>query len=118
MKYTSEETVAEILRRSDRIALHRSRRIGHVLSGTSCLLALMLLLVICMLTGNRAQAPAESAFGSFLLSAEAGGYVLAAVLAFVLGVIITLLCIRKQKPREKTVRPKDPQNIENGGEQT
>ena len=117
MKYTSEQTVAEILRRRDQIVLRRSRRIDHVLAGASCLLVAVLLLAICILPGNRAQTPAETAFGSFLLPAEAGGYILAAVLAFVLGVMITLLCMRKRIPPQKNERPKDPKNDENGGEQ-
>lgn len=118
MKYTTEKAVEEILRRSDQIVLRRSRRIGRALTGTSCLLAVLLLLVICILPGSRAQASAETAYGSFLLSPEAGGYVLAAMIAFVLGVITTLLVIRKQTPHEKTERPRDPQNNENGGEQS
>lgn len=118
MKYTSEQTVAEILQRRDQIVLRRSRRIGHVLAGTSCLLAVLLLLVICTLPGNRAQASAETAFGSFLLPAEAGGYILAVVLAFALGVIITLLCMRKRIPPKMNEKPKDPKNDENGGEQS
>ena len=118
LKYTSEKTVAEIMRRRDQIVLRRSRRIEQVLAGTSCLLAAVLLLAICILPGNRAQTPAETAFGSFLLPAEAGGYVLAAVLAFVLGVTITLLCTRKRIPPKMRERPKDPKNDENGGEQS
>lgn len=43
MKYTSEEALAEIMRRKDQIVLRRSRRSCQMLSGKSCVLAAFLL---------------------------------------------------------------------------
>ena len=43
----------------------------------------------------------RSVYGAFLLPAEAGGYVLAAVAAFAMGVIITIACIRYRNKTEK-----------------
>ena len=54
---------------------------------------LLLVLVIGLFPGS-GTAPAGSVYGAFLLSAEAGGCVLAAVIAFALGVAVTLLCLR------------------------
>lgn len=96
MKYTSEEALTEIMRRSDRIALRRSRRSRRILSGVSALLTVLLLLVICHTPGATVSVFTGTVYGSFLLSAEAGGYVLTAVLAFVLGVSVTLLCVKKK----------------------
>lgn len=96
MKYTSEEALAEVMRRSDRIVLRRSRRSCRILSGASALLTAILLLVICNMPGGSDSVFTGTVYGSFLLSAEAGGYVLAAVLAFVLGVSVTLLCVKKK----------------------
>ncbi|MBQ0134292.1 MAG: hypothetical protein KBS46_04090 [Clostridiales bacterium] len=45
---------------------------------------------------------AGSVYGSFLLSREAGGYVLIALIAFVLGVTVTLLCLHYRKNQNKT----------------
>lgn len=100
MKYTSEEALAEIMRRKDQIVLRRSRRSCRMLSGMSCVLAAFLLLVICMMPGRTGSAFTGTVYGSFLLSAESGGYVLAAVIAFVLGVCVTLLCLKIRERRK------------------
>ena len=97
MKYTTEEALAEIMHRKDQIVLRRNRRSCRVLSGVSGMLLVFLLLVICMMPGRTGSAFTGTVYGSFLLSAEAGGYVLAAVIAFALGVCVTLLCARKKK---------------------
>ena len=94
MKYTTEEALTEIMRRKNQIVLRRSRRSCQVLSGVSAMLMVFLLLVICMMPGSPGSAFTGTVYGSFLLSAESGGYVLAAVIAFVLGVCVTLLCLK------------------------
>ena len=96
MKYTQDEAVKEILRRGKRIELRRSRAESAVLSGLSSLLAVSLLLTILLIPARSNQTAQQTALGSFLLSAEAGGYVLAAVLAFLLGAAVTLLIVRRQ----------------------
>ena len=102
MKYTSEEALAEIMQRKDRIVQRRIRRACQALAGVSCLLTVLLLAVISVLPGRSGQASAETVYGSFLLSAEAGGYVLAAVIAFALGVLVTLLCLKHRKKMSDT----------------
>ena len=97
MKYTSEEALAIIMHRRDRIVRRRVRRACQALAGVSCLLTVLLLAVIALLPGSSGQASAETVYGSFLLSAEAGGYVLAAVISFALGVLVTLLCLKRRK---------------------
>ena len=74
-----------------------------MLSGVSALLTVFLLSVIWIMPGQSGSAFTGTVYGSFLLSAESGGYVLAAVIAFVLGVCVTLLCLRykKNKSRQK-----------------
>ena len=94
LKYTTEEALAEIMRRSEIIVLQRNRRACHVLSGMAGALLALLVLVIAVLPGKIGTASTESVYGSFLLSKEAGGYVLAAVIFFALGVCVTLLCLK------------------------
>ena len=103
MKYTTEEALAEIMHRKDQIVLRRNRRSCRVLSGAAGTLTLLLVLVITLMPGRTGSAFTETLYGSFLLSAESGGYVLAAVVAFVLGVAVTLLCLkrRNREPHEK-----------------
>ena len=104
MKYTTEEALAEIMRRSDQIIIRRDRRACRRLSGAAGALLTALVLVIALLPETAAPAYNGSVYGSFLLSAEAGGYVLAAVIAFALGVVITLLCL-KQRQKNRDISP-------------
>ena len=111
MKYTSEEALAEVMRRSDQIKLRRSRRNCRILSGVSALLSVLLLLVIGNMPGGTYSAFTGTVYGSFLLSAASGGYVLTAVIAFVLGVCVALLCVKKKNVR--TMPPKGEHEEEN-----
>ena len=101
MKYMTEEALSEILCRSDRIIVRRFRRACRLLSGTAGGLFALLALVIAALPGGPASASAGTVYGSFLLSAEAGGYVLTAVIAFALGIAVTLLCRRRKTQTKK-----------------
>ena len=102
MKYTTEEAVAEIMRRSEQIMIRRDRRACRRLSGAAGALLAALVLVIAVMPGGGAAAPTESVYGAFLLSREAGGYVLAAVLAFALGVAVTLLCLKRKRSKDRS----------------
>lgn len=95
--------MAQILQRSERIVIRRDRRRRRILSGVSGGLFAVLIAVIALLPRENGVASAESVYGSFILGPEAGGYVLAAVIAFALGVCVTLLCLhrRKKKPYDK-----------------
>lgn len=94
MKYTTEEALAEIMRRRDQITLRRNRRACRVLSGAVWALFTALVMVIVLFQEKAASISAGTLYGSFLLSPEAGGYVLVSVIAFALGVCVTLLCLR------------------------
>ena len=104
MKYTTDEALAEVLRRSDQLVRRRDRRTCGRLFGLTGALLAALVLVIALLPETAATAYNGSVYGSFLLSAEAGGYVLAAVIAFALGVVITLLCL-KQRQKNRDISP-------------
>jgi len=96
LKYTTEHAMAEILRRSSQIRLRRGRRVCRVLSGAAGILMCLLILVIGLFPGG-GDGSTGSVYGAFLLSREAGGYVLAGVVAFALGVVVTLLCLKQRK---------------------
>ena len=93
MRYTVQEASAEVIRRSEQIRLDRSRRVVRRLRAATGTLAVALALAIALVPGRGAVAPTGSVYGSFLLPQEAGGYVLAAVAAFMLGVAVTLACL-------------------------
>lgn len=101
MKYTTEEALSEIMRRSRLATIRRYRRACRMLSGGAGALLALLALVIALLPGKAAITHSGSVYGSFLLTQEAGGYVLAAVIAFSLGVAVTLLCLKRKSKNEK-----------------
>lgn len=102
MKYTPDEALSQILRRSERIALRRKRRSCQRLTGICSALLAVLVLGITVMPEKLAVTSAGSVYGSFLRSREAGGYALIALIAFVLGVAVTLLCQHCRKKQEDT----------------
>lgn len=98
MKYTKDEALEEILKRGRKIREKRNKQITGVLSTTTVILTFILFLSISIFTGNVVTGT-HSAYGSFLLPTEVLGYVLVAVIAFVMGVIITVI-IKKSKRTE------------------
>ena len=98
MKYTKDEALEEILKRGRKIREKRNKQITGVLSTTTVILTFILFLSISIFTGNIVT-ETHSAYGSFLLPTEVLGYVLVAVIAFVMGVIITVI-IKKYKRTE------------------
>ena len=98
MKYTTEEALAEIMRRSEQITiLRKNRRACQRFSAAAGALFAVLILVIAGMQEKPGITPAGSVYGAFLLSQQAGGYVLASVIAFTLGVAVTLLCLKMKK---------------------
>ena len=96
MKYTSEEGFEEILRRGKQIKEKKERQTSHVLTAVTGCLAVALIGVLSVFAGAGA-AGTQTAYGSFLLPMEAGGYMLTAVIAFALGVLVTLTIRRYRK---------------------
>ena len=97
MKYSEQEQLNQILIRSEAL---RRRKDLHAMQG----LAVSAASIFCMLAafigalGWTGSEETRTVYGSFLLSAETGGYVLVAVLAFVAGVITTALIHKYKKP--------------------
>ena len=97
MKYTKEEMVSEILKRSDKVRNERKRRTVRCLGAASAALFAALVIVIGVMPAGMSGTYAENTrYGAFLLGHETGGYVLAAVIAFVLGVTVTLLALKRR----------------------
>lgn len=89
MKYREEAAFEEIKRRGKRIKQRHEQRVRRILSASTAGLALVLLAVLSIFTGV-GKAGGETLYGSFLMPAEAGGYVLTALIAFAFGVAITM----------------------------
>lgn len=94
MRYDPEEALRQTLERAAVLRARNSRRRGLILSvgagGCGC----ALLGLGNALAAQSGAALQEADYGAFLLPSHAGGYILAAVLAFAAGVLVTLLCLR------------------------
>ncbi|WP_405322887.1 hypothetical protein [Fibrobacter sp.] len=102
MKYTRDEALNEIRRRAKVIRQKRDRKIAHLLATTACISLISLLAVIGKFAGSEISGM-PGAYGSFILSASTGGFVLAGILGFVLGVSVTLLIkyLKKNKNNQE-----------------
>ena len=106
MRYPMDDAMREIMVRKDRIVRRREQARRRRLGGAAVLLALALVLTFSTL--HLPSDPAafarvrSSARRAFLLSAQAGGYVLLGMVCFGLGVCFTLLCSRiRERNRRK-----------------
>ena len=85
MKYTSKEAFEEIKRRGRHLKYEHEVRIARLTGAISCATAVALLGSISVFSGSLMNSDASKHYGSFLLSAKSGIYVLLAVVFFVLG---------------------------------
>lgn len=100
MKYTAEEELNEIMRRSKKVTLRRERRKVQLQAGVTGVFSLLAVVALIFLPEGTMMTSEESVYGSFLLAKESGGYVLVALISFILGVMVTLLCVRYRKLRD------------------
>ena len=100
MKYTKEDALKEIRRRAGIIRQNQERRTTRILTTTACLTLVALFTIIGIFSGS-AVTSTQSEYGAIILSAETGGFILAAILGFVLGVVATLLIKSKKNSNKK-----------------
>ena len=104
MKYESNEALEMIFETSKEIRARRERRRTAVLTTVTATLAVLLVVTVILLKGQTISEATASHLGAFLLPSEAGGYVLAGVAAFLLGIVMTSIVLRyreKRKERKK-----------------
>ena len=101
LKYDSDAEFQEILRRSETLRKKKERCTIQALASSFAAFLVLLILGVCLFSRRETTEEIRSVYGAFLLPAEAGGYVLAAVAAFVIGVIVTVFCIRYREKKEK-----------------
>ncbi len=89
MKYTTEKAIKEIKRRARTIRQKHDRRVTNILASTACISLTALFAVIGGFSGSEIS-KAQTEYGAFIISVESGGYILASVLGFVLGIVVTI----------------------------
>ena len=99
MKYTNDEAFTEVIKRSRTLKIKHEKKVTTLLSVSASIAAVTMILTIGVF-GGVAAGTFGSAYGSFLLPTQAGGYVLAAVVAFAAGIGTTLGVQKYRKNRE------------------
>ena len=94
---TPEERISELHKRAAQLQKQRDRRQIAGFGSLSAFFAVLLTAVLFQEIGLSQSASEEQFTGSSLLSEAAGGYALAAVLAFFAGVVITAVIFRYRK---------------------
>ena len=103
----SEKQLEEILRRTSALKREKAARRAVTLSAVSVCVCLFLILgaaaLIPRLPAVSAGETGGAAYGSLILSSPLLGYAVIAVLAFALGVCVTLLCraLRREKGKDR-----------------
>ncbi len=106
MKYSLEESLQVLSVRSRRLQKKRKRQSVGALSAASLVLFACLASAIKSAALQLGTEDTVSVFGAFVLPDSAGGYILAGVIAFVLGAAVTLICLRYRK-RNTEITGKD-----------
>lgn len=95
-----EAKLDEIFRRAEAVRRRQEENWTRLLGGATVALALALIVMIGGFAGRGAEIHG-TALGAFLLGPEAGGYVLVALLAFMLGVAAALLAQRHRRMKQR-----------------
>ena len=118
LKYSLEQSLQELSARSRRLRRKRKRESLGTLSAASLVLFAALVVSVRTVAGRLGPGAESSVLGAFVLPNAAGGYILAGVIAFVLGVIITLLCIRYRRRNDDTPETDNPEIIKEESDET
>ena len=100
MKYTEGEAFLEITKRGAQIRRKKEQNRVKLLSSATFMLVFVLIGVLGAV-GGFGMVGKQTTYGSLMLSAESGGYILVAVLAFAVGVLLTIAIQKYRKLKEK-----------------
>lgn len=89
MKYTLDESMREFEKRTMMQQKKKHKRVSTALFSSVAALSVMLVIALSAVIDPTVPSQGESSYGSFLLSQEAGGYLIVALLAFILGILLT-----------------------------
>ena len=93
MKYEREMEFDEILKRGNTVRQKHDRKMIKIYSTATLVLSFVLIGMFGIFVRSGAVSY-NTAYGSFILPVETGGYVIVFILAFALGVIVTLFLKR------------------------
>lgn len=92
-----DDTREEILNRTERLKQRREKRIVQGLKGTAVALAMLLVAIIPFLPMSGSVGDNNGNYATLVLGSEAGAYILVGIICFLIGVIVTLLAVRRRE---------------------
>ena len=104
MRYTDDVVVPEILRRSKKISYERRKKRDAILIAAAVMFAICASGIILSIPVGSQIYDTRTLYGSFLLNPSTGGYILVAVIAFVIGIAVAIICRKYQNEK------KDPED--------
>ena len=108
---TSEERVAELHRRMEAMKRAKACRKYVQTCTTACaaclVVTVLLALGVSRLPLSTHNGSAGGATASIFAGTQALGYIVVALLAFILGAMVTVLCYRMRRHMEKEEKPND-----------
>ena len=104
--YDTKERVDRAKERADRLIRKREKRIIGGMSTLCLMLSCCLAGIIGKLSEGRGGAVVQGMNGATLLSESTGGYVLVAVISFLVAVVFTLLCVRLHERNGRLTKEK------------
>lgn len=96
-----------IFERASRLKRKRLKRELGALSAASLVCLAVITGSVYSFTGGYSRMADGESMGAFMLSSEAGGYVLVTVLAFAAGVTVAVLAVRSAQKSKRGSPPKD-----------
>lgn len=98
MKYSRKEAIEEVRRRENLLHEKDDRKKLSVLSISAAVLLCSMVGIVYGIGGEPSSIVlAGDSYGAMLVNADVGGYILAGVIAFMAGVIITVMCVRHKR---------------------
>jgi len=91
MLYGMNDTLHEIMRRSEVIRRRRQRRTIYALMSMTMIMFVSLVSAVSVLSSTGDALIDRTTMGAFILSPDVGGYIIVALAGFAAGVVMTML---------------------------
>lgn len=101
---STEDQLREIMKRADHVKEKKASKkaaVSYALSACACILLLAVTFMYIPGISRADTTEAQGQYGSLMLNTSFMGHVVIGVLAFLLGVCLTLFCIHMRNQRKK-----------------
>ena len=94
MNYDMDRSLDEIIKRSKRIKKQSELFKAKLMGSIASVLAVLIMVIFYDISGSYGEESRDSLYGSFMISKEAGLYVIAGLICFIVGICATVLVLK------------------------